>query len=74
MKMTKSSQTCSICINSFAKDEIIKKLPCGHILHRDCVKPWLKVDSRCPVCRFDLLAHFTKKENEERRAHLGKLF
>ena len=29
-------------------------MPCGHIYHPDCLKPWLEQNNTCPVCRFDL--------------------
>lgn len=45
---------CSVCITDF---EIGNKgifLPCGHIFHPDCIKPWLKDHNTCPVCRKEL--------------------
>lgn len=61
LKMKKSSQKCTICMEKYEEGtstidlgEIIKQLPCGHILHRGCAKNWLKVNKKCPVCRLDL--------------------
>lgn len=28
-----------------------KRLPCGHILHSDCLRSWLQQDPTCPLCR-----------------------
>lgn len=54
MIMKKSTKTCAICIEGFAEDQIIKKLECGHIFHRCCLKNWLCKSSVCPLCRHDL--------------------
>jgi E3 ubiquitin-protein ligase RNF115/126 len=29
-------------------------MPCGHIYHPECLKPWLETNHTCPVCRFEL--------------------
>ncbi|XP_076459905.1 E3 ubiquitin-protein ligase TRIM33-like isoform X2 [Babylonia areolata] len=36
---------------------IPKILPCGHLLCRHCLLPWLKTppEAKCPVCRFPIL-------------------
>ncbi|KAK6459764.1 uncharacterized protein RJT20DRAFT_5320 [Scheffersomyces xylosifermentans] len=54
---------CPICTNRFLDDEhpLIVKLPCSvqsgkdHIFDLECIGPWLKVHSTCPLCRFDVL-------------------
>ncbi|KAF3993106.1 hypothetical protein FT663_00930 [Candidozyma haemuli var. vulneris] len=55
---------CPICTNRFAdaKYPLIVKLPCHvkgaskreHIFDMDCIAPWLKMHSSCPLCRFDV--------------------
>ena len=58
MKMGKSSKSCAVCLLPFACDELILRLPCSHIFHRDCLQPWLAKQGRCPNCRLDLNSHF----------------
>lgn len=71
---------CPICTNKFVDDKypLIVKLPCtgvsnslkpssksrGHIFDLDCIGPWLKMNSTCPLCRFDLL-ELNKKRKEK---------
>ncbi|KAL4227807.1 hypothetical protein ACF0H5_013244 [Mactra antiquata] len=45
---------CSVCMEDFNKDEEVKKMPCEHHYHTDCIVPWLKMHGTCPVCRKDL--------------------
>lgn len=58
MKMGTSNKVCSICYNQFEKDEKILQLPCKHIFHKECIKPWLKKNKKCPNCRNDIESHF----------------
>ena len=48
---SKSSMTCSICLNDFTNFTYAKKTPCGHVYHASCIIPWLLVKNTCPVCR-----------------------
>ena len=49
---------CSICLESYEQDSIIRKLNCSHIFHKDCIDPWLLKESyKCPICRNDSLPH-----------------
>jgi len=53
---------CSVCWNLFKFEEIACVLPCGHMLHEDCIKTWAerqkysKFDCPCPTCKKSFLA------------------
>lgn len=64
VKALANSAECPICTNKFVDNDypLVVKLPCNvqgktkkdHIFDLDCVAPWLKVNSTCPLCRFDI--------------------
>ncbi|XP_017122805.1 E3 ubiquitin-protein ligase Iruka [Drosophila elegans] len=45
---------CSICWDDFKIDEMVRKLPCSHLYHENCIVPWLNLHSTCPICRKSL--------------------
>jgi hypothetical protein len=49
-----AEQECSVCKDVYALKEVVHALPCKHLFHPDCVKPWLNAHNTCPVCRFEL--------------------
>jgi len=58
-KALKETDTCPICVNPFLEDKypLVVQLPC-HTDHRfdlDCIGPWLKLNSTCPLDRKELL-------------------
>ena len=46
---------CAICLDKFKHRCSVKKWPCGHQFHTKCSKELLKFDTRCPLCRYDLV-------------------
>jgi hypothetical protein len=47
---------CSVCLDEFKEEDVLKKLNCNHIFHKDCLEPWLNNNNRnCPLCRTDII-------------------
>jgi hypothetical protein len=49
------SNECLVCLDKFCEDDNIIKIPCNHLFHSNCIKPWLCEESnKCPVCRVEV--------------------
>ncbi|CAG9861146.1 unnamed protein product [Phyllotreta striolata] len=45
---------CSVCWEDFQSRENVRQLPCLHIYHEPCIRPWLELHGTCPICRQNL--------------------
>lgn len=45
---------CPICLKEHSAGETVKKMPCKHKFHSDCILPWLAKTNSCPLCRHEL--------------------
>lgn len=52
-----SEVKCLVCQCEYEKDEALRRLPCGHCFHADCVAQWLEEKDVCPYCRQCIVAH-----------------
>lgn len=49
---TCEASTCVICLDVFSDGDILRRLPCNHEYHRDCIDVWLtKKCGTCPLCQ-----------------------
>ncbi|KAI7883052.1 hypothetical protein K492DRAFT_159934 [Lichtheimia hyalospora FSU 10163] len=42
---------CAVCKDEYTQNDHVMELECTHFFHPDCIKPWLKINGTCPVCR-----------------------
>jgi len=43
---------CSICLDDFKNEDILNKLNCDHMFHKNCLGSWLNDNNiSCPLCR-----------------------
>lgn len=53
-KASDSNHFCSICLETYKKDESLTVLPCNHCYHKLCIQIWLEKNSNCPECRLNI--------------------
>ena len=47
-------KNCTICLENFKEGDILKRLGCLHIFHKDCIVPWLKGKNICPIDKHEV--------------------
>lgn len=45
---------CPVCLEPSVAGEEVRKLPCGHMLHKECCEAWLSNADTCPMCRYQV--------------------
>ena len=44
--------TCPLCFDDMTRGSIFRRLPCNHLMHKECIDKWLCTqDGSCPFCR-----------------------
>ena len=49
--VSRASQDCSICLETFVEGDALICLPCSHRFHSACLDPWVRTCGDCPYCR-----------------------
>ncbi|ORM40905.1 RING-H2 finger protein ATL11 [Babesia sp. Xinjiang] len=47
------AKQCSICLDAYEQDQLIRRLACTHGYHKGCIDEWLSRSTVCPICKFD---------------------
>ena len=60
-------EKCPICLQKYKGADMIKKFPCKHIFHKNCIFKWLDKSNACPLCKYDISDNVNKVvlKNEE---------
>ena len=45
-------EECSICIEDYNTNDVIRILDCNHSFHTNCIESWIQYSSKtqCPIC------------------------
>ncbi|CAN6470297.1 unnamed protein product [Victoria cruziana] len=59
---------CAVCRENLVVNDKMQEMPCKHLFHPICLKPWLDEHNSCPICRYELptddYAYESRKERE----------
>lgn len=47
-------EPCSICLETPVVDDVVRRLPCMHVFHLQCIDEWLERQANCPICKIEL--------------------
>lgn len=50
------SESCTICLEEFKENVLIRTLNCTHYFHSPCILEWYMSKSTCPLCKRDLMS------------------
>eukprot|EP00873_Tetraselmis_striata_P021864 jgi/Tetstr1/442128/TSEL_030282.t1 len=53
---------CSVCLCAYETSETVRKLPCSHYFHAECLDPWMKRTGTCPSCRWSIVEWVQAKD------------
>ncbi|GLJ10841.1 hypothetical protein SUGI_0136360 [Cryptomeria japonica] len=66
VKLGKDTE-CAVCREHLINGDKMQELPCKHLFHPDCLKPWLDEHNSCPICRHELQTDDHEYESRKER-------
>ena len=50
----RGDEPCIVCQLDFEAEDSTIKLPCSHVFHVECLRPWLSRSKKCPYCSVEV--------------------
>jgi hypothetical protein len=50
-----AGKTCVVCLDDLQTGQSATTLPCNHVYHAACLRPWLRRANACPTCRSEAI-------------------
>ena len=50
LEVDENHASCTICLEEYNDEDLLKQLPCMHHFHSTCIDDWLRVNAKCPYC------------------------
>ena len=47
---------CQVCQFPYEEGDVLRRLPCDHCFHKDCVDSWLETKDTCALCRKSIVS------------------
>ncbi|KAL2922516.1 E3 ubiquitin-protein ligase AIP2 [Bienertia sinuspersici] len=66
-KFGEEGAECCICKEKLGVGDEMQEMPCKHLFHPPCLKPWLDEHNSCPICRHELPTDDHKYESWKER-------
>ncbi|KNA10246.1 hypothetical protein SOVF_146120 [Spinacia oleracea] len=66
-KLGEEGAECCICKEKLGVGDEMQEMPCKHLFHPPCLKPWLDEHNSCPICRHELPTDDHKYESWKER-------
>ncbi|OQR83790.1 hypothetical protein ACHHYP_14290 [Achlya hypogyna] len=48
------AHSCIVCQEEYARGDFVVTLPCAHLFHHACAKPWILENNECPLCKIPI--------------------
>ncbi|KAJ8900717.1 hypothetical protein NDN08_000018 [Rhodosorus marinus] len=51
MEAQSCDEQCTVCLCEYETGELVRRLPCNHVYHKNCLDKWMVKYANCPTCR-----------------------